>query len=86
MTDILDSNHINSLPQPLTAHFYGGSVWPVIDIDVQTGLLRIDVVGLPDIKHIGDVDTFVDAEGESHDAASFYADLEVEAQNPGIKP
>lgn len=75
MNDILDNNHINSLPQPFTAHFYGGSAWPVIDIDVQTGLLRIDVVGLPDIKHISDVDAFVDAEGESHDAASFYANL-----------
>ena len=86
MTDILDSNHINSLPQPFIAHFYGGSVWPVIDIDVQTGLLRIDVVGLPDIKHISDVDTFVDAGGESHDADSFYADFEAEAQNPEAKP
>lgn len=84
MTDILDSSSINNLPQPFTAHFYGGSVWPVIDIDVQTGLLRIDVVGLPDIKHISDVDAFVDAEGETHDAASFYADLE--AQNPETNP
>lgn len=81
MTDLLDMDRINSLPQPLTAHFYGGDEWPVIDIDTQTGLLRIEVVGRLDIKHISDVNTFVDADGESHDAASFYSDFEVEAQN-----
>ena len=86
MTDILDRDRINSLPQPFTAHFYGGSAWPLIDIDVQTGLLRIDVVGLPEIKHISDVDTFIDADGESHDADSFYADFEGEAQNQEAKP
>ena len=86
MTDILDRDRINSLPQPFTAHFYGGSAWPLIDIDVQTGLLRIDVVGRIDIKHISDVDTFIDADGESHDADSFYADFEGEAQNQEAKP
>ena len=85
MTDLLDMDRVNNLPQPLIAHFYGGGAWPVIDIDVQTGLLRIDVVGLPDIKHISDVATFVDADGESHDAASFYADFEVEAQSQEAK-
>lgn len=43
MTDLLSMDRINSLPQPFTAHFYGGGVWPVIDIDVLHGFLRIDV-------------------------------------------
>jgi hypothetical protein len=86
MTDLLGMDRINSLPQPFTAHFYGGGVWPVIDIDVLHGFLRIDVVGLLEVKHISDVHTFIDANGESHDADSFYADFEVEAQNPEAKP
>ena len=86
MTDLLDMDRINSLPQPLTAHFYGGVAWPVIDIDVATGLLRIDVVGRLAINHIRDVNTFTDADGGSHDADSFYADFEVEAQNQEAKP
>lgn len=86
MTDLLDTGRINSLPQLLTAHFYGGGAWPLIDIDAQTGLLRIDVVGRLAVKHISDVHTFIDACGESHDAASFYTDFEVEAQNQEAKP
>ena len=40
MVDILRMDYINSLPQPFIARFYGGSEWPVYDIEVQTGLLR----------------------------------------------
>lgn len=72
MSDLLRMDHINSLPQPFIAHFFGGSEWPVYDIDVETGLLRIDVVGLLDIKHIGDVKFFRDMAGIEHDAESFY--------------
>lgn len=72
MSDLLRIDHINSLPQPFFAHLYGGSEWPVFDIDVETGLLRIDVCGLLDVKHIGDVRFFRDMDGVEHDADSFY--------------
>lgn len=71
-SDLLKMEYINSLPQPFIARFFGGSEWPVYDIDVETGLLRIDVVGLLEVKHIGDVKSFRDAEGTEHDSASFY--------------
>lgn len=75
MGDLLKLDHINSLTQPLIANF-GSSEWPVYDIDVQTGLIRIDVVGLLEIKHIGEVLSFRDADGEEHDADSFYNENE----------
>jgi hypothetical protein len=79
MSDLLNMQYINSLPQPLFAEFYGGSRWPVYDIDVETGLLRIDVVGMLDVEHISKVKTFTDAEGVEHDSESFY--LEDETSN-----
>lgn len=74
-TDRLRMEHINSLPQPFIAHFYGGSEWPVNDIEVQTGLLRIDVCGLLEVKHIGDVRFFRDDDGVEHDSETFYSDF-----------
>jgi len=72
--DLLNMAYINSLPQPFIAILYGNSEWPVFDIDVETGLLRIYVCGKLDIKHIGDVRSFKDANGTLHDADSFYLD------------
>ena len=43
--DKLKFDYINSLPQPFMGVFIGGDEWPIEDIDVQTGLLRIDVCG-----------------------------------------
>lgn len=76
MTEKLNMDYINRLPQPFIAHFYGGSEWPVQDIEVQTGLLRIDVVGMLDVKHISEVKFFRDMDGTEHDADSFYSDYE----------
>ena len=69
-------DNINSLPQPFVAIFYGNHEWPVHDIEVGTGLLRIDVCGLLDVKHIGDVKAFRDASGAEHDPDTFYTDYE----------
>lgn len=79
MADLLRMDHINSLPQPFIAKLYGGSEWPVHDIDVETGLLRIDVCGKLDVKHIGDVRSFMDANFVEHDADDFYVEDEPEA-------
>lgn len=80
MSDILNMGYINSLPQPFFARLCGGNSWPVHDIDVETGLLRIDVVGLLQAVHIGDVLFFRDACGAEHDPDSFYLE---EAQSEG---
>lgn len=75
-TDLLKLDYINGLPQPFIAHFFGGDEWPICDIDVETGLMRIDVCGKLQVKHIGDVKFFLDADGTEHDSETFYSDFE----------
>jgi len=72
MTDLLKMNCINSLPQPLIVMFCGGDEWPVYDIEVESGLIRIDVVGKLECRSIGEVDYFIDSAGVKHDAETFY--------------
>lgn len=76
VTDMLRMDYINSLPQPLFARKWGASSWwwPVYDIDVETGLYRIDVMGKLDACHISDTAEFRDADGKSHDPETFYSD------------
>ena len=76
MSDLLRMEYINSLPQPFMAVFYGGDKWPVYDIEVETGLFRIDVVGKLQVCEIGDVNYFIDESGIEHDSESFYLDYE----------
>lgn len=71
MADLLNMQFINSLPQPLWVSSLG-SWWPVHDIDVETGLFRIDVCGMLDVLHIDRVFAFRDANGNEHDADTFY--------------
>lgn len=54
----------------------GGSEWPVYDIDVETGLMRLDVCGKLDVSHIADVREFQDLDGGFHDPDTFYSDYE----------
>lgn len=72
VSDLLRMDHINSFPQPFVAVFYGGDSWPLEDIDVQSGLLRIDVCGKLQVKHVGEVKHFVDATGETHAPDTWY--------------
>lgn len=74
MSGMLRMDFINGLPQPFIATFYGGSEWPVETIDVETGLMHIDVCGKLDRTHIGEVKFFTDADGIQHEADSFYSD------------
>jgi hypothetical protein len=77
MADLLDMDYINSLPQPLFAVDLGnGWLWPVYDIEVETGLFRIDVCGLLEVKHIGGFLKFEDANGVRHDTDTFYSDYD----------
>lgn len=74
MADLLKMDYINSLPQPFIATFCGGDKWSIYDIDVETGLLRINVCGKLQIRHIGEVNLFTDMDGGIHDAETFYCD------------
>lgn len=78
MADLLNMERINALPQPLFMREYGSHAWwwPVNDIEVGTGLLRIDVCGLLEVKHIGDVAQIRDADGILHDPDTLYSDYE----------
>lgn len=72
MPDKLDMAAINGLPHPLTARFVGDEKWPIHDIDVETGLMRIDVCGLLQCMHFTEVTHILDADGGSHDAERFW--------------
>lgn len=74
MSDLLKIEFINSLPQPLWIKQWGDKefMWPVQDICVETGIIRIDVCGMLDRLHIGDVYEFKDADGEVYNADEFY--------------
>ena len=75
MADKLRMDYINSLPQPLLVRFCGDSDkywWPVIDIDVETGLTRIDVCGLSQVTSFGEVMCVKDANLEEYDPETFY--------------
>lgn len=75
MSDKLRMDYINSLPQPFLARFCGDkSKWQVHDICVETGLIRIDVCGKLDIKHMGEVMEIWDCDGASHDPDDWYAE------------
>ena len=80
MSDLLRMDHINSLPQPFMVTLWGGDEWPLLDICVETGLLRIDVVGKFQCMDIGDVMNFIDADGVKHDADTFFSDYEEGAE------
>ena len=72
MADRLNADHINSLPQLMLRFLGDKERWPLYDIDVETGLLRIDVCGKLQVSHISDVGDFLDADGTQHDPESFY--------------
>lgn len=71
MTDKLRLDYINSLPQPFIAKF-PSEQWEVYDIDVETGLVRVLVCGLLEIRHIGEVISFIDADNQPHYPDDFY--------------
>lgn len=64
--DRLDMAYINSLPLPL----WDGD-WPVADIEVETGLYRIDVCGLLEVRHIDRCFTMKDSNGKQHYVSDF---------------
>lgn len=75
-TDLLDMDYINSLPQPFLGRTLGTGnwEWEIHDIEVQTGLVRINVCGLLEVKHISDFSLFRDMNGVEHSPDGFYSD------------
>lgn len=81
--DLLDMDWINSLPQPLFITKHSRDyLWPVIDIEVQTGLVRIDVVGLNETWHWDDVSFVQDGLGREYEGYAFYSDAIPEEREP----
>ena len=74
MADLLNIDFINSLPQPLWVRQWGDKefLWPLYEICVETGLMRIDVCGKLDNLQIGDVAQFRDDYGTVYDSEEFY--------------
>lgn len=71
MADKLRFDYINNLPQLFTRDGF-----PVYDFEVETGLFRIDVVGLLQVKHISDEIYFLDEHGCKYATEKFYIDYE----------
>lgn len=79
MSDLLRHDYINSLPQPFMVTLIGDmGEWAIYDIEVQTGLLRIDVMGKLDVLSMADVNYFTDMDGVKHEPETFYCDFEAE--------
>lgn len=73
MSDLLNIELINSLPQPFWVSENGKDWWwPVHDICVETGMVRIDVSGLLQAGHITDWPYLRDDSQVIHDAYDFY--------------
>ncbi len=84
--DVLDMAYINSLPQPFIGREIGGWEWPINDFEVATGMLRIDVCGLLQVKTIVDFISFLDADGVWHPAEGFYADATMDERRTIAQP
>jgi|SRR5688572_7795998 len=75
MADKLKMDAINALQQPLFA-IRSGDSWPIHYICVQTGLVRIDVVGKLQTIQFGELLAIEDGNGDRHDADGFYIEDE----------
>jgi hypothetical protein len=84
MADLLDMDYINSLPQPFMGKTLGSGDWwwPINDFEVQTGLIRIDVCGLLEVKHISDFSAFRDGRGVERSSEAFYSDADADERAP----
>ena len=76
MSDLLRFDYINSLPHPLIAVYRDGWEFPVHDIEVQCGLVRIDVMGKLQVCDIVDFKCLKDDFGVEHDIDTFFVDYE----------
>lgn len=80
--DILDIGYINSLPQPFVGIELDGSEWDVVDLEVVTGWVRIDVMGAFQIVDIAQFRSFRDGECVERSASAFFIDATPEDRTP----
>lgn len=79
--DLLLMDKINALPHPLMIRGFSHDYWwPVIDIEVQTGLYRIDVCGMVECRQMSSCGQIMDGSGKVHYVDEFYVDYEEEKQ------
>lgn len=78
MIHLLRIDFINSLPQPLWIRQWGDKefMWPVQDMCVESGIVRVDVCGRLQAMHISDIAEFKDDSDTIYDAEVFYSDYE----------
>ena len=78
--DVLRMDYINSLPQPFIGREMGQGEWwwPINDFEVSSGMCRIDVCGLLQVKWVTDFSVIRDGDGFEHDPDSFFTDYEQE--------
>ena len=72
MSDLLKLDALNALPQPLFGQFCGGDKWHIFDIEAQTGLLKINVAGMTEIRRFSELMSIIDADNHEHDPDDFY--------------
>jgi hypothetical protein len=73
VSDLLNMEKLNSTPQPFfVATSSTSPFWPVESIDVETGLMRIDVCGKLDLMHFGAIVRMRDLNGTELDPDDFY--------------
>lgn len=76
--DLLSFEKINALPHPLMIREFSHDWWwPLIDIDVQSGLYRVDVCGKSQTFSVGGCTQIQDGTGDIHDMDIFFTDYEV---------
>lgn len=81
MSDLLRMDLINALPHPLLIREFSHDWWwPLIDIDVESGLYRIDVCGLSQTKQVGGCEQIQDDSGAIHDLEISFTDYEPAAE------
>lgn len=72
MADLLNMEFINSLSHPLYACERSGWKWPVHDIDVETGMMRIDVSGQLQVTRLEEYSFIEDSDGVLHEIECLY--------------
>ena len=74
MSDLLRMDYINSLQQPFWVRLGGlpDWWWPVYDIDAETGLMRLDVMGKLQVIYFSEVSEIKSDGGPTHDPDDWY--------------
>lgn len=72
MSDKLREDIIASMAAPVIGVELDGWEWPMNDFELETGLCRIDVMGLLQVKTVMDFRHFRDADGKIYEPDDLY--------------